>query len=138
MLTAVIAFLVLVLCCGMRWFLDRPSRRKKSVAGGHIELTALWNEGAAFGLPIPAWLLRLLSCGALVFLWNRRRESPVGVGLFLGGGLSNLLERLHAGRVFDYVRFPHAPGKLRRYVFNLADFAVFLGGVLWILGKRRK
>jgi len=138
MLTAVIALTVLVLCVSVRWYLDRPARRKRTWAGGRVELTTLWNEGAAFDLPVPKKLVTALSCAALGCIWLRRRESPVGAGLFLGGGLSNLLERLRRGRVFEYVRFPRAPGRLRRYVFNLADFAVFMGGLAWLLRKGRK
>ena len=42
--------------------------------------------------------------------------------------------------VYDYVRFPKAPGALKRYVFNLADFAIFAGAIALLLGsgKRRK
>ena len=66
------------------------------------------------------------------------RRCRLGAGLILGGGLSNLWERLRHGRVYDYVRFPKAPGKLKQYVFNLADFAIFLGAALVLLGHGRK
>ncbi len=137
MTTILIAAAVLALCTAARWYLDRPERRDSEFAGGRVRLTTLWNEGAAFGLPIPKRVLMILSVLALGALWTLRRQSPVGTGLILGGGLSNLLERLKTGRVFDYVKFPKAPGKLRRYVYNLADFAVFLGGLFWLLTKRK-
>ena len=90
------------------------------------------------------------ACGAARWYLNRtsRRETEygrgrvrltaLGAGLILGGGLSNLWERLRHGRVYDYVRFPKAPGKLKQYVFNLADFAIFLGAALVLLGHGRK
>ena len=138
MLTALIALVILIACVKVRWLLDRPTRRESEHAGGLVRLTTLWNKGAAFGLPIPKGLLPVLSALGLGYLWTRRKEAPIGTGLILGGGLSNLLERLRAGKVFDYVRFPKAPGRLRWYVYNLADFSVFLGALLWLLGKRRK
>ena len=52
MLTAFIAALTLGSCVAVRWYLDRPSRREKEHAGGRVRLKALWNEGAAFSLPI--------------------------------------------------------------------------------------
>ena len=62
----------------------------------------------------------------------------VGVGLILGGGVSNLTERLKTGKVYDYVQFPKAPGRLKQYVYNLADFAIFLGGMLLVLRRKKR
>ena len=97
----------------------------------------MWNQGAAFSLPIPARALPLASAAALGLLWVNRRWSPLGMGLILGGGLSNLYERVRHGRVYDYVQFPKAPKPLRRYVFNLADFAILSGCILLLCGKER-
>ncbi len=138
MLTILIALGVLALCTAIRWYLDRPGRRDSEHLGGWLRLTSVWNRGASFGLPIPAGLVRLLSAGALAVLWTIRKSAPAGVGLLLGGGLSNLLERLRHGRVLDYLEFPRLPGKLRRYVYNAADLAVFLGGLLLILRGHRE
>ena len=62
----------------------------------------------------------------------------MGVGLILGGGLSNLLERLRQGKVYDYVQFPKAPGRIKQYIFNLADFAIRLGGLCLSLRKKTR
>ena len=137
MITALIAGGVLALCAAVRWYLDRPGRGDREYAAGWVELTELRNEKGAFGLPLPKPVLTGLGTACLAALWFLRRQSPVGAGLMLGGGLSNLLERVKEGRVFDYLRFPKAPGKLRRYVYNLADFAVFLGGLLLVLNRRK-
>ena len=127
MLTALAAFSG---CTAARWYLDRSSRRDTDHLGGRVRMKALWNEGAAFSLPIPAQALPLASAAALGLLWGGRRRCPLGTGLILGGGLSNLRERLTKGRVYDYLQFPRAPGPLNRYVFNLADLCVFAGGAL--------
>ena len=103
-----------------------------------MRLKSLWNEGAAFGLPIRPGALLAASAATLGLMWSQRKRSPLGVGLILGGGLSNLWERLRHGRVYDYVRFPKAPGKLKRCVFNLADFAIFLGGMLLVLRRKKR
>ena len=120
-------------CTAARWYLDRSSRRDTDCLGGRVRLKSLWNEGAAFGLPIPAEALPLASAAALGLLWARRKRCPLGTGLMLGGGASNLRERLAEGRVCDYLQFPRAPGPWNRYAFNLADLCVFAGGALCLL-----
>ena len=137
MLTAFIAALTLGGCVAARWYLDRPSRREKEHAGGRVRLKALWNEGAAFSLPLGRNVVTAVSAALLGVLWARRKEHPVSTGLVLGGGLSNLLERLRQGKVYDYVQFPKAPGRWSRYVYNLADFAIILGGIGFMFRKKR-
>ncbi len=124
-------------CAAARRRLDRSGPASGGdFLNGRIRLKIFWNEGAAFGLPIPAGALPLASAAALGLLWARRRRCPLGTGLILGGGLSNLLERVRDGRVCDYIRFPRAPEPLNRYAFNLADLCVFAGGLL-CLGRER-
>ena len=137
MLTLFIAAVVLAACTALRWFLNRAGRRDASVWKGRIHLTALWNDGAAFSLPLKRRLVAALSILILPLVWIFRHRSPVGAGLALGGGLSNLWERLRHKRVYDYVQFPKVP-KLGRYVWNLADFAILLGGLLMALSRRER
>lgn len=138
MLTICIALATLGGCAAARWYLHRSSRRETDCLGGRVRLTALWNQGAAFGLPIPERFLSAASGAAIGALWYLRKQAPVGAGLVLGGGLSNLWERLRHGRVYDYVRFPRAPRPLGRYVFNLADFAILAGGLALLLRRKRR
>ena len=137
MITACIALLTLGGCVAVRRYLDRSSRRESEYAGGRVRLKALWNEGAAFGLPIGRKVVAAVSAALLGVLWAKRKEHPVSTGLVLGGGLSNLLERLRQGKVYDYVQFPKAPGRWSRYVYNLADFAIVLGGIGLMSRKKR-
>ena len=85
-------------------------------------------QGSTTGGPASAWCLwtpdRWRRC-----LWRRcglccgGAEGRLGTGLLLGGGLSNLYERVRRGRVLDYLRFPRAPGVLKKYTYNLADLS---------------
>ena len=138
MITLLTAALTLTACTLARWYLERPGRRERSARGGRIKLTALWNRGAAFGLPLGREALMVLSALVLGVTVLFRRRSPFGAGLVLGGGLSNLWERLRYGKVLDYLRFPAAPGKLKKYVYNLADLALFLGALWLALFPREK
>lgn len=138
MITLLTAALTLTACTLARWYLERPGRRERSALGGRMKLTALWNRGAAFGLPLGREALMVLSALVLGVTVLFRRRSPFGAGLVLGGGLSNLWERLRYGKVLDYLRFPAAPGKLKKYVYNLADLALFLGALWLALFPREK
>lgn len=58
--------------------------------------------------------------------------SIVGLALFCGGGLSNLLDRaVWGGTVVDFLEVEWGP--VRTCIFNLADVAVVLGMALGIL-----
>ena len=125
-------------CTVTRWYLDSPHREEKEYADGRVRMTALRNEGAAFGLKIPRNALLSLSGAVMGTFWMERKRHPLGAGLVLGGGLSNLTERLRHGKVYDYIRFPKAPEPVNRYVYNLADLTIAAGGILWTLGKKRR
>lgn len=137
MLTILIAAAVLAACAGLRRFLNRTERTDEYFWKGRVRLTALWNDGAAFSLPLKRTLVTALSILILPLVWLFRRRSPVGAGLALGGGLSNLWERLRRGAVYDYAQFPKLP-KIGRYVWNLADLAILIGGLLLALLERKK
>ena len=138
MITLLIASVTLLASFCTRWYLHRSSRREESFLGGHICLTSLWNEGAAFALPLSRFFVAALSIGSLIFAWCKRHSTPLGAGLLLGGGCSNLYERLRHGKVYDYLRFPKAPGPIKGYVYNLADFAIFLGAILLVFCRKKK
>ena len=88
-MTLFIAAAIFAACVGLRRYLDRPERTDREFGNGRIRLTALWNEGAAFSLPLKRGWVVLLSILILPFVWLFRRRSPLGAGLALGGGLSN-------------------------------------------------
>ena len=108
------------------------------------------NTGAMLGLganlppSLRFWLLSvvagLMLLGMLVFAW--RSESLdflgiLGVGLLVGGGVSNLIDRIVSGSVIDFMNI--GIGKLRTGVFNVADVAIMLGAgliIVWSLRQR--
>ncbi len=109
-----------------------------------FNLTHTNNAGAAFGLfsdspaPWKTGLLIVVSAALLVtvvtIVWKSRRlqwEAGVGLALILGGALSNLVDRIRAGRVVDfldvYFRSYHWP------TFNLADSAIVVGAFFLVL-----
>ena len=101
---------------------------------GPLSLTLTHNKGVAFGLAGGAGIgLVLVTVAALVliaFVFSRDPGKPglwVAVGLLAGGALGNLVDRLAAGEVTDYIHIGSWPA------FNLADIAITVGVVLIVL-----
>jgi signal peptidase II len=131
-LAAALCALVLVLDQGVKALVEHNLAAGENVdLVGPLDLTLSHNQGAAFGLAGGGGIgLVLLALGALVlvgFIFARDPTRPgmwVAVGLVGGGALGNLLDRVRAGEVTDYVDLPHWPP------FNLADVAIVAGVIL--------
>ena len=136
--TAIAAGAALSLCALVRRGLE-AGKGPASLLGGRVLVRRLYNRGSGFGLvPLDARQVAPLSLAALWALLRAYGGSRLGAGLILGGGLSNLYERVRRGRVLDYLRFPRAPGVLKKYTYNLADLFILLGAVLLLLRGRKK
>jgi signal peptidase II len=106
---------------------------------GVFQLTLTYNTGAAFSLleqhpallTIFSLVLFLLLSGYAFLRSRLYRGEPFSLALLLGGALGNLLDRLFAGRVTDFmdVVFIHYP------VFNVADMLIFFGALLLIRSR---
>jgi signal peptidase II len=101
---------------------------------GPLGLTLSHNKGVAFGLAGGAGVgLVLVTAAALAliaYVFSRDPEKPgmwVATGLLAGGALGNLIDRLAAGEVTDYIDIGSWPA------FNLADVAITVGVVLMVL-----
>ena len=135
--TAIAAGAALSLCALVRRGLE-AGKGPASLLGGRVLVRRLYNLVSGFGLvPLDARQVAPLSLAALWALL-RWGGSRLGTGLLLGGGLSNLYERVRRGRVLDYLRFPRAPGVLKKYTYNLADLFILLGAVLLLLRRRKR
>ncbi len=104
-----------------------------------LSLTYVKNSGGAFGiLDGQSAVLLAGSAVAVAFvLWVLLAGPPTrltiaGCGLVLGGAAGNLLDRLTAGRVTDFLDLQFWP--LRQWpIFNTADVAIVLGVGLLLL-----
>ena len=140
-LTLILSAAVAFACAAVRHHLEHAEQKEVHYLGGRVVRTALYNRGSAFGLlPLGRCALAAVSAAVMALSLPLWRCSRLGCALLLGGGASNLCERLSGRGVFDYIQFPKAPGGMKKYVFNLTDFAIFLGA-LWIAlrsgGKHR-
>ena len=101
---------------------------------GLLELTYVQNTGAAFSmLREHTWVLALISAAAscLILVLLVRRTMPgllgqLSLSLVLGGAVGNLIDRCLHGFVVDMFNLQF----MNFAVFNVADVAISVGGVL--------
>ncbi len=100
-----------------------------------IELVDTRNRGVAFGfLPgdhVAVTVVIALALLALLVYFARHASRPLiwlPTGMLLGGALGNILDRLRAGSVTDFVKLP-----LGWPPFNLADVSITLGVLILLL-----
>lgn len=111
-----------------------PGERIAALPGLHLVHTR--NRGVAFGLAAGSQTLvtLLVGCALLALLAyftthaHSRRLLWLPTGLILGGALGNLLDRIRAGSVLDFIQLP-----LGWPPFNLADAAIVIGVLLLAL-----
>ncbi|MEJ7901414.1 MAG: signal peptidase II [Thermomicrobiales bacterium] len=113
---------------------DQPSHRWE-IAGPWLAFEYIENTGAAFGmLAGQVWLLSILAIVvAAGFVLVFRSSLPhsawlrLSLGLVIGGGSGNFLDRLRLGYVIDFLAIGIWPK------FNLADSAISIGLVVLAL-----
>ncbi len=119
-----------------------------TVIPGFFDLTRVHNTGAAFGfldaadLPFKTVLLALVAVGALIgltlysaSLTAEQGLTRQGLALVIGGAAGNLIDRVTAGYVLDFVDLYQ--GGWHFWAFNVADAAISVGVALMILDLLR-
>lgn len=120
----------------------------REVAKDKILLRRLHNFGMACNLgethpllvkggTLAMWL-GLLAGFAQVVRIPGQVLTKLGGAFVVGGGASNLADRLAKGYVTDYFSLNVRWQKLRRLVFNISDFFILAGAVLTVLGEGTK
>lgn len=120
--------------------LDRLRDGEQVVIEGVLSFRLAFNPGGAFGLlqGFPEFfLVASLVAAVLILFWVRTIGEPswaIPLGLVLGGGLGNVIDRTFrdtGGRVVDFIDFHVWP------TFNIADSCIVTGiGLILILGAR--
>lgn len=97
------------------------------------------NDGAAWGIlgGKRGALIAIAIIGLVVFLLvdifvikSRSKLYTIGLGLYLGGTVGNLVDRIYLGYVRDFINFTFLP---TFPTFNLADSFLCVGAVLLCL-----
>ncbi len=118
-------------------FIDQLSKYIVRYFGGFY----ICNQGIAFGIHLPVWLILTLIIGIICFIGllitnlkfqsaSWRTNSPLI--LILSGAISNLIDRLYNGCVIDFIDLRVWP------VFNLADIFICTGVFFLIIKLNKK
>ncbi len=103
-------------------------------AEGFFRLTHGTNTGSAFGLfqnqTLVLTIASIFAIGFIIYFYRSHGDrtwiTRVTVGLLLGGAVGNLIDRMVAGRVTDFIDVGPWP------IFNLADSSITVGITLLI------
>ncbi len=121
-----------------------PLHSSVTIVAGLVDFTHVRNTGAAFGIlnavdfPFKTVVIAIVAAAALVAvglyaagLAHHQFVARTGLALIIGGAGGNLLDRVVAGSVVDFVdvywRMYHF------WAFNVADSAISIGVVIMIL-----
>ena len=115
-----------------------------SIIPGFLNFTHVHNTGAAFGLlneahiPFKPVFMTIIALIALIVIAmyavkesTHQPVAQVGLALVMGGAVGNLIDRVTAGYVVDFVDV-HWSG-WHFWVFNVADAGITVGASLLIL-----
>jgi signal peptidase II len=118
------------------------------IVPGFVNLTHVLNTGAAFGFldrlefaykAVVVTVLATAALGAIVFyavtLGSATRLSRLALTLVVAGAVGNLVDRVVAGAVVDFVDVYW--GAWHFWAFNVADSCISIGAVLLILDMFR-
>jgi len=137
----VIALLVLVLDQLTKLWIDVSLSLGESWPhDGFLRFTHRNNEGIVFGFSAPYALtvaLPIIVLGASAYLAYRYSLLRTGmlavaVGLFIGGNLGNLIDRIRLGYVTDFIDF-NLWGDYHWPAFNIADLAIVIAVILIVV-----
>jgi signal peptidase II len=104
-----------------------------------LDFVLTWNTGISYGLfqqesEVGRFVLLALKIIGLIVLWAwlaraESRLTALALGLIIGGGIGNAIDRLAYGAVMDFVLFHITTPTFNFvwYVFNLADAAIVAG-----------
>jgi signal peptidase II len=122
-------------------FIDQFSK----FLAGFLGLKIIFNEGVSLGLlgnlssvflAIFSFLILLL---IFIFLKKDWLFNPIASGLFFGGAISNIVDRIFYGSVRDWLKIPFF-----EIYNNLADWFIFVGlgwflvVIWWTSNKKSK
>lgn len=103
-----------------------------------LTLRVTFNSGMVFGFaqgigPLMGWISLLIIGGLFIYLArlpSNARLMRIGLALLIGGALGNLIDRLLAGQVLDFITTPLLP-----WVFNVADLFINGGMTIFIIAS---
>jgi signal peptidase II len=141
MLSTIIAIIVVLLDQISKHFVctDLKPVGNVSIIEGILDFTYVENRGAAFGILsdnravfMVVSVIIIAVLGYIVAMYHGQSKLfDVCLGLIVGGGIGNMVDRAVIGYVIDFIDF--CAFDFWIWVFNLADCAVVIGCILAIV-----
>ena len=133
-----------------KWMAEAHLTKGESViVTPFLNMTLWYNEGAAFSFLAgqggwQRWFFAILALSVSLFILNWLRTLPrtdkwtaIGLALVLGGAIGNLIDRVLAGKVIDFIDFhfplPFVNPDYHFATFNVADIGISIGAALLII-----
>ena len=124
-----------VIICQITGYLVRINLKvgETKVINSIIWFTHVRNHGGIFGtFQGMGWLISIIAflglCGLVIYLVKAKDLKLYHYacfGLIIGGGFSNILDRVLFGSVIDFINVQKIP--YWRYIFNTADMMIHFG-----------
>lgn len=122
-----------------------PKNKVRELFGGKLIFRKAYNKGAALnflakkqefvaGFSAALVIVTLLAEIALISK-KGAHVLKIGLALIVGGGLSNVYDRLVRNYVVDYISFGVKWKKLKNIVFNLSDLCIFIGALFVVFAR---
>lgn len=138
---AAVALVAYLLDQGSKWWAESAlaDGQPREVIGELLQFRLVYNPGAAFSTGTSyTTVLTIIALVVIVVVIRiagrlHSRTWAIALGLILGGALGNVTDRIFRdpapfrGEVVDFIELPHWP------VFNLADTAITIAAVLFVL-----
>jgi signal peptidase II len=120
------------------WAADFLAANGPTQVHPYLTIQETYNRGIAFGLfqgvgPVVGWLTIGVVIGLFVYMMRLPRELwlvRTGMALIIGGALGNLIDRVWAGEVLDFIQ-----SSLLWGIVNIADISINIGMVVMIIGS---
>ena len=105
--------------------------------GTFLTLNPTYNQGISFGMfqgvgRLVGWISIPIVIGLFIYMIRTPKSMwmlRIGLALIIGGALGNMVDRIFAGEVLDFVQATIRPG-----VFNIADVMVNAGMIISLIG----
>jgi len=137
--TFILTFLLIVADQVTKFQADKLITEPIKIFDNYLVLTKIENPGIAFGLELPKVLLITITVVLIAVIIHliyreinlKHKISILASSLILGGAIGNLIDRVMAGSVIDFISIKYWP------TFNLADIFIVTGVILVIVFNKK-
>jgi signal peptidase II len=131
---SIISILIVLLDQLSKYFVRVYVNNPITVIKDMFDIRYTSNTGAGFsilqGNNVMLIIITLIILGGFIYYYKRipgDKRVTIPIGLILGGGIGNLIDRILFGYVIDFIDFKVWP------IFNIADSAITVGAIILVV-----